>query len=165
MATRRTAKVARAIREAVSSAILFELRDPRIKNVTVLNVDVAGDLRNAKVHVSVMGDERTQQLSLHGLNASRGFLQSKVADRIKTRYTPLLTFVLDDGVKKSLEATRILNELENEKLNTAIDASPGEDQVDSEAEGFAHPENESTPGGEMTNKTSIPPSEDETSYS
>lgn len=108
--SRRTARVAEAIRETVSSTVLFELRDPRIKNVTVLHVEVSPDIRSAKVYVSVMGDERTQKLALHGLESARGFLQAKVADRVQTRYTPILKFVLDPGVKKSIEASRILRE-------------------------------------------------------
>ena len=55
MATRRAARVGQAILETVSTCILFELRDPRIKNVTVLRVEAAPDLRSAKVVVSVMG--------------------------------------------------------------------------------------------------------------
>ncbi|MCA8987640.1 MAG: 30S ribosome-binding factor RbfA [Planctomycetaceae bacterium] len=115
MPSRRTAKASRAVREVVSTAILFELSDPRIKGVTVLDVDVADDLRTAKVYVSIMGDQKEQQLCLHGLNSARGFLQRKVADRIDTRYTPVLTFVLDAGVKKSIEASRILRELAAER--------------------------------------------------
>lgn len=110
MATRRTAKMAQAIREAVSTAILFGLKDPRVKNVTVLDVEVSGDMRSAKVYVSVMGDEKEQKLTLHGLDSARGFLQSKVADRLQTRYTPILKFVLDQGVKRSIEASRLLRE-------------------------------------------------------
>ncbi len=115
MGNRRTAKVAEAIREVVSSTILLELRDPRIKNVTVLSVEVPIDLRTAKVLVSVMGDETQQRLSMGGLDAARGFLQSKVADRVNLRFTPILSFELDDGVKKSLEASRILRELAEER--------------------------------------------------
>ena len=74
MATRRGARVGQAILETVSTCILFELRDPRIKNVTVLRVEAAPDLRSAKIVVSVMGDEQTQSLTLHGLDSSRGFL-------------------------------------------------------------------------------------------
>lgn len=111
MSTRRTAKVAEAIREVVSSTILFELRDPRVQNVTVLRTEVPSDLRSAKVYVSVLGDETEQQLCLHGLTSSRGFLQRKIADKLDLRYTPVLTFVLDDGVKKSIEASRILREI------------------------------------------------------
>jgi len=111
MHSRRTAKIAEAIREVVSTTVLFELRDPRIRNVTVISVEVSSDVRAAKVYVSVLGDERQQALCLHGLNSARGFLQSKVADRVKTRYTPILTFVLDQGIKKSIEASRILREV------------------------------------------------------
>ncbi len=112
MASRRTAKVSEAIREVVSTTILFDLKDPRVKNVTVTSVEASGDLRTAKVYVSVMGDESAETLCLHGLNSARGYIQSKVADRVQTRYTPVLKFVLDRGIKKSIEASRILRELD-----------------------------------------------------
>lgn len=111
MTSRRTLKVAEAIRETVSMQILFALRDPRVKNVTVLGVKVSGDLRHAKVYVSVMGDEKTEALSMHGLNSARGFLQSKIAEELQLRYTPILEFVLDRGVKKSIETSEILREV------------------------------------------------------
>lgn len=110
MSSRRTAKAAEAIRETVSTTILFGLKDPRVKNVTVLSVDVAPDLTRAKIHVSVMGDAKRQALSMHGLNAARGYLQAKLAERLQTRNTPVLTFVLDAGVKRSIEASRLLRE-------------------------------------------------------
>lgn len=111
MSSRRLLKAAEAIREVVSMAILAEIRDPRVKDVTVTHVDVAPDMRSAKVHVSVMGDERQQNLSLRGLQSSAGFLQAKIAEQIDTRYTPRLMFVLDQGVKKSIEIARILKEV------------------------------------------------------
>lgn len=92
-------------------AILAELNDPRIRDVTVTYVEVSGDLRQAKVHVSVMGDETRQQLSLRGLQSAAGFLQSKCAKRINTRYTPRIEFYLDQGVKNSIEISRILKEV------------------------------------------------------
>jgi len=123
--SRRLLKAAEAIREVVSMAILTELRDPRVKNVTVVAVEVLPDMKSAKVHVSIMGDEKQQQLSLSGLQNAAGFLQRKIADRIETRYTPRLQFVLDKGVKASLEVNRILREVlprdepaENESDNT-----------------------------------------------
>ena len=61
MSSRRAQKVAEAIREVVSMAILTELKDPRVKDVTVTFVEVSSDLRHAKVHVSVMGDDTQQQ--------------------------------------------------------------------------------------------------------
>ena len=113
MSTRRTARVASMIREVVSTAILFELRDPRIKNVTVLGADVSPDLRYAAVRISVMGDEKTAALTMHGLNSAKGYLQSKVADYIKSRYTPELRFVLDDTVLKSVQTSAILRQVLN----------------------------------------------------
>lgn len=92
-------------------AILTDLKDPRVRDVTVTAVEVSPDMRQAKVHVSVMGDDTRQQLSLRGLQNAAGFLQSKVAKRIDTRYTPRLTFMLDLGVKKSLEIHRILQQV------------------------------------------------------
>src|SRR6188472_4086277 len=111
MSSRRTQKAAEAIREVVSMAILTELKDPRVRNVTVTQVEVTPDMRQAKVFVSIMGDDKQQNLVLHGLENSAGFLQSKVAKRIDTRYTPRLSFVLDLGVKRSIEIAQILQQV------------------------------------------------------
>ncbi len=128
MSSRRTAKISQAVLESVSSTILFELKDPRVKNVTVLRAEVSADLRHAKIYVSVMGDERTQALSLRGLNSAKGFLQSKVADRLQTRYTPVLQFVLDQGVKRSIETSQLLRETLNDEIedetNDAEESDP-----------------------------------------
>jgi ribosome-binding factor A len=111
MTSRRVLKAAEAVREVVSMTILTELRDPRISDVTVTLVEVSPDMRQAKVYVSVMGDEAKQKLTLHGLQNAAGFLQAKIARRIDTRYTPRLRFVLDQGVKRSIEMSRILDEV------------------------------------------------------
>jgi len=111
MSSRRSAKVAQAILECVSSTILLELKDPRVKNVTVTGAEASADLRSAKIRVSILGDEKTQALTLRGLESSRGFLQAKVAERLDTRYTPILKFVLDQGVKLSIETSAILRDL------------------------------------------------------
>ncbi len=132
MSTRRTARVASMIREVVSNAILFELRDPRIQNVTVLGAQVSPDLRHAAVRISVMGDEKTAALSMHGLTSARGYLQSKVAEYVKSRYTPELRFVLDDSVLKSIQTSAILRDvLESEEPNEtdAKDTKDAEDQL------------------------------------
>lgn len=109
--SRRAQKVAQAIRQVVGMAILSELKDPRVRDVTLTRVEVTGDLREAKVYVSVMGDEHQQELSLRGLQSAAGFLQAKCAERIEMRYTPRLHFMFDQGLKKSFEVTRILNEV------------------------------------------------------
>jgi ribosome-binding factor A len=111
MSSRRLEKAAEAIREVVSMAILTDLNDPRIRDVTVTYVEVSADLRHAKVHVSVMGDEARQKLTLRGLQSAAGYLQSKIAKGIEIRYTPKLNFLLDQGVKQSIEVARILKEV------------------------------------------------------
>ena len=108
MSSRRVQKAAEAIREVIGTAVLRDLNDPRIENVTVTYVEVSADMRHAKVHVSVMGDEGQQRRSLQGLQHAAGFLQKKIANRIETRYTPRLKFYLDSGVKHSFEINEIL---------------------------------------------------------
>ena len=123
MSSRRLEKAAAAIREVVSMAILAELKDPRVRDVTVTFVEVSPDLRHAKVHVSVMGDEGRQKLTLRGLQSAAGFLQAKIAERIDIRYTPKLRFLLDQGVKRSIAVARILQEV----LPPQESAEPGAD--------------------------------------
>lgn len=136
MSTRRTARVASMIREVVSTAILFELRDPRIKNVTVLGADVSPDLRYAAVRISVMGDEKTAALTMHGLNSAKGYLQSKVAEYIKSRYTPELRFVLDDTVLKSVQTAAILRDVLPPEVgeDSESDEDPEQIEVPSEVD-------------------------------
>ncbi len=105
MPSRRIEKVNRAILETLSAAILFDLRDPRVKNVTILNVETTGDIKESKVRVGVRGDAKVQSLTLHGLDSSRGFLQSKIADRLQTKSTPILKFILEPNWLDHLSAT------------------------------------------------------------
>jgi ribosome-binding factor A len=111
MSSRRLQKAAQAVRQVVSMAILTELKDPRVRDVTVTHVEMSPDMRYARVHVSIMGDEVRQKLSLAGLRSSAGFLQARLAEKIETRYTPRLVFELDQGVKRSIEIARLLKEV------------------------------------------------------
>ena len=136
MSSRRIAKVAEALRECVSTTVLFELKDPRARNVTVLHTEVSPDLRTARVFVSVMGDEKAQLLAMHGLRSARGFIQSRIADRLELRYTPVLQFVLDPGVKLSVQASSIIREalasqaLANQEAGLAPDEVEETDETD-----------------------------------
>ncbi len=128
MSSRRLLKAAEAVREVVSMAILTQVRDPRVRDVTVTRVEMAPDMRSAVVHVSVMGNDAKQQLALRGLASSAGFLQSQIAERIETRYTPRLTFKIDGGIKRSLEIARVLDE-----VLPSIDAPPTMDPTQEDA--------------------------------
>ena len=128
MNSRRVQKAAEAIREVVSMAILTDLKDPRVQGVTVTFVEVSPDMRTAKVHVSIMGDESAQKLCLHGLRSSAGFLQQKISRRIDTRYTPRVRFELDMGVKKSIAIAKMLDDVLPSEVPPEDDTSESSDQ-------------------------------------
>ncbi len=110
MPSHRTLRIAEAIREVVSSAILFEVADPRVRGITVLGAEVTGDLRNATVFVTVMGSPQEQAQAMKGLQSAASYIQRKVAARLQTRFTPALAFKRDDGVKKQLEISKLIDE-------------------------------------------------------
>ncbi|MEM9586979.1 MAG: 30S ribosome-binding factor RbfA [Planctomycetota bacterium] len=149
MTTRRLLKAAEAIREVVAQAILTEIRDPRVKDVTVVGVQVSPDMREAKVAVSVMADEKQQTLSLRGLQNSAGFLQSKIANRIDARYTPKLVFTLDKGQQNAAVVGELLERIRREKeaeMETAGESADKGQLVDS-----------SGPSGDQDNTHVVPP--------
>ena len=113
-------------------AILTQVRDPRVQDVTVTRVEMDPDMRAATVHVSVMGSPAKEELALRGLASSAGFLQAQVAERIETRYTPRPKFKLDTGVKRSIEIARVLSEVlpapssaDQQASGEAVPAEPG----------------------------------------
>ncbi|MSR50520.1 MAG: 30S ribosome-binding factor RbfA [Gemmataceae bacterium] len=135
MKTHRTARIAEVIREVASETILFKMSDPRISMVTVLRAEVSGDLQHGKIYVSVMGDEEHQKETLYALNGAAGFVQSQLADRMKTRFLPVLTFVLDQGVKKSLEISKLIQEaLTNPSKLSDSDQIKEEEEADDDVE-------------------------------
>jgi ribosome-binding factor A len=128
MKSHRLARVSEVAREVAAEAILFEVRDPRVKMVTVTRAEVSADLQHCKIFVSVMGSEKDAKLTLHGLTSAAGFVQSKLAKRLTTRYVPHVTFVIDEGLKKAAEVARLLKEAEADRK--PVD----EPMVDSDAE-------------------------------
>ncbi len=96
-----------------------------------------------------MGNQAEQEGALRGLKHAAGFFQSKVADRLQTRYTPLLTFKLDDSVKKSVEMSRLIAEAvaSDRKPAAAEDApeGPAEDAGEADENPHDRPHNEAPP--------------------
>ncbi len=110
MASHRDLRMAEAIREVVATTILFETSDPRVRGVTVLGVAMSPDLRHAKVSVSITGTEKQRRLAFSGLRSAAGYLQAKVAARLQTRFTPRLAFELDDGIRRSIAISKLIDE-------------------------------------------------------
>jgi ribosome-binding factor A len=96
---------------AVSDVLLNRTEDPRLRMVMATRVEVSRDLTHAKVYVSVLGDERTQEESLRALIRAGSFVRSELARRLRVRRVPELTFRADQGIQYSLRLQQILKEL------------------------------------------------------
>ena len=147
MPSHRSLRFAEAIREVVSSAILFEVSDPRVRGITILRVEVSGDLRNATGHVSIMGTENEQRSAMAGLRSATGFLQALVAKRLQTRSTPVLVFKLDDSVKKSVAMSRLIDDALADAAGPVAEADP-DDEPEDDSEDEMEDETESEAAGE-----------------
>jgi len=103
-------RVNEAIREALADAV-GDLKDPRIGFVTVTGVETSPDLRQAKVFVSVLGNERKREQSLEGLTSAHGVLQSILASELRMKRTPQLTFEYDPTVAEGVRMSQLIDEL------------------------------------------------------
>ena len=117
MSSRRTKRISEAIKKEVSSIILNDLNDPRVSFVTVTKVEISSDLKKAKIFVSIIGNETTQETSLYGIKNARSFIQRKVAQRLNIKYSPILSFHIDDSIKKMAHLDRLIAGVSDETDN------------------------------------------------
>lgn len=109
MPTARMRRVNEVIREVLGAAIATDLKDPRIGFVTVTGVDTAPDLRAARVYVSVLGSEEERERALTGLRSAHGFLQSQIAQELRIKRTPTLSFHYDESIERGDRISRLLD--------------------------------------------------------
>ena len=109
--TERMRRVNEAIRETLAEAV-GELKDPRIGFVTVTGVDTSSDLRQARVYVSVLGNERKREKTLQGLESAHGVLQAKLATELRLKRTPQLAFEFDPTVQEGMRMSQLIDELD-----------------------------------------------------
>ncbi len=104
------------VKEAVSDAITHHLNDPRIESfVSVTRVDVAADMRNADVFLSVFGkDEATQNRTFDAIEHARSRIQSFLASEIRSKFCPVVHLYKDEKFKKTLETMRLIDEATRE---------------------------------------------------
>jgi ribosome-binding factor A len=116
MATRRQEKVARVVKEVVSDAIAHHLNDPRIDGfVSVTRVDMAADLRNADVYVSIFGrDQADQNKTFMAITHAKSRIQSLLADSMQSKFCPVLHFYKDEKFKKTLETLKLIEQATSE---------------------------------------------------
>ncbi|GIP46620.1 Ribosome-binding factor A [compost metagenome] len=114
MAKNRTGRVGEQIKKELSVLIQSELKDPRIGFVTVTGVDVTSDLSQAKVYLSVFGDEEKKNESLKAIEKATGFLRTEIGKRIRLRHTPELIFKIDESIAYGSRIEKILGEITHE---------------------------------------------------
>ncbi len=115
MSNQRAARVGEEIRELLAKLLRDDVKDPRIGFVSIVKVEVAGDLRHAKVFISVLGDEAQKKESMKGLTKAAGFLRSEVAKVLQLRYTPELHFVLDESIEHGQRIAQLLVQVQKEQ--------------------------------------------------
>jgi ribosome-binding factor A len=115
MSIQRARRVGEEIKKELSQIIHTEMKDPRLGFLSITDAETSPDLRYVKVFVSIMGSEKEQNLTLEVLQRASGFLRSELARRIRLRYTPELSFHLDNSIENGARIEKILRELESEK--------------------------------------------------
>ena len=123
MPTRRQEKVARVVKEAVSDAIANHLNDPRIEGfVSVTRVEMAADLRNADVFLSIFDKNDTaQNKTFTAISHAKSRIQSLVAGRMRSKFCPVLHLYRDEKLKKTLEIMKLIDQAVNKPENKDLD--------------------------------------------
>lgn len=105
-------RINQEVQKELSMLISRELKDPRINPMTsIVAVEVAPDLKTAKVYISVLGDELSQKNTLAGLKSAAPFLRGQLARGINLRNTPELLFVVDQSIEYGVSMSKLINEL------------------------------------------------------
>lgn len=113
MSAERQAKVAEAIKQEMAS-LMRDMKDPRIGFASIVRCEVTSDLRNAKIFVSVLGEQEAQRATLKALTGAAGYLRGALGQRLRLRYAPELVFRLDDSIAHGDRIARLLREVEHE---------------------------------------------------
>jgi len=111
MSELRANRVAEQMKKELGDIITRKLKDPRVGFVTVTDVEVTGDLQQAKIFISVLGDEKQKQDTLLGLLKAKGFIRSEIGKRIRLRKTPELMFEFDEALERGNRIEEILRDL------------------------------------------------------
>lgn len=120
---KRTDRVSSLLRQVLGELLTFEIKDPRVQGAVITDVEVTGDLREARVFLTPPDDDREADAMLRGLNKASGWLRREVGQRTRLRVTPSLEFRFD----RSLEyGARIESKLRELGLGGADDEVDGE---------------------------------------
>ena len=111
----RVEKLQELIKQEVGKMLLMDIKDSRIGFVTVTGVEMTGDLREAKIYVSIMGNDEQIKNSWDGLKSALGFIRREIGKRIKIRFTPEISFALDKSLDYSEHIQKLLLKIKSEE--------------------------------------------------
>ncbi len=111
----RQEKLGELIAAELSDLLRTRVKDPRVGFASITHVEVSGDLRHAKIFVSVMGTGEEQAVTIQALKHATGFLRHELASRIVVRYMPELVFKLDTSIEQGSRILELIRKIENEK--------------------------------------------------
>lgn len=112
--TRRADRLRAAVIEEVADIIKHRLKDPRVGFVSVTDAEISADGRQARVFVSVLGDNAAQAQAMQGLTSATGFVRSELASRLRLRFTPEVSFQHDPSIERGARIQRILVDIRQE---------------------------------------------------
>src|ERR671938_667235 len=112
----RQEKLGELIAVELSELIRTRVKDPRVGFASITHVEVSGDLRYAKIFISVMGNEQERVGTMKGLKHATGFLRHELASRLTLRYMPELVFKLDTSIEEGARILALINQIEQEEL-------------------------------------------------
>jgi ribosome-binding factor A len=104
-------KVSHAIKKEVSLIIHDELKDPRLGFVTITDVEMTPDLREARIYFSVLGKEEEHKNTKEALDSALGFIRRLIGQRIKLRFVPEISFREDRSSEYGARIEEILNQI------------------------------------------------------
>ncbi|MFH0839177.1 MAG: 30S ribosome-binding factor RbfA [Candidatus Omnitrophota bacterium] len=107
----RPERVAELIKEALTLILRDKVKDPHIGFVTITEVKLTGDLRFARVYVSIMGDETAKQKTIASIERATGFIRRQLGERIRIKFVPELRFIIDDSLDRSQHIDDILKKI------------------------------------------------------
>jgi ribosome-binding factor A len=117
----RANRVGEQMKKELGEIIGRKIKDPRIGFVTVTDVQVTGDLQQATVYISVLGDEKQKEDTLIGLAKAKGFIRSEIGQRIRLRKTPEIIFEFDESVDYGNRIETLLHQIHNEQKDNGQD--------------------------------------------
>lgn len=115
MTPMRAERLAEVIRAEASAIIQQGLKDPGIGFVSITDVVVSGDLRHAKIFVSVLGDEEAKRQTMAALERAKGYVRSELGARIAVRFVPEILFRLDDSIERGTRISSLLRKVTKEE--------------------------------------------------